>query len=148
MKIRWYGQACFLLSSASGISVLLDPFGKGIGYKVPSLRADIVTVSHRHFDHDRVLAARGNFEVVSEACELRICHTGDLGHPLSSEELSALGRIDVLHPCTTARGPWAWQVSSSGRSTTISPRRAHPSGALPARSSWAARRLLRAPTFS
>ena len=37
-----------------------------------------------------------NTVYVIEAEGLRVCHLGDLGHVLSSEQVSALGRIDVL----------------------------------------------------
>jgi L-ascorbate metabolism protein UlaG (beta-lactamase superfamily) len=61
MQLRWFGQSCFLLTSQAGTRVLMDPFGKGLGYKVPQIEADIVTTSHNHFDHNNVAAARGNF---------------------------------------------------------------------------------------
>jgi len=37
------------------------PFGKGLGYQVPQLSADIVTTGHNHFDHNNIAAVEGDF---------------------------------------------------------------------------------------
>ena len=52
-RLTWFGQSCFLLETAAGTRVLMDPFGKGTGYPLPAgLRADVVTISHEHPDHN------------------------------------------------------------------------------------------------
>ena len=61
MRLRWFGQSCFLMTSQAGTRVLMDPFGRGLGYRVPELEADIVTTSHDHFDHNNIAAVKGNF---------------------------------------------------------------------------------------
>jgi L-ascorbate metabolism protein UlaG (beta-lactamase superfamily) len=61
MQLKWFGQSCFLMTSQAGTRVLMDPFGKGLGYKVPQVQADIVTTSHDHFDHNNIAAVKGNF---------------------------------------------------------------------------------------
>jgi L-ascorbate metabolism protein UlaG (beta-lactamase superfamily) len=66
MKLRWFGQSCFLLTSNAGTRVLMDPFAKGLGYQVPEVEADIVTTSHDHFDHNYLKAVKGNFEHIDE----------------------------------------------------------------------------------
>jgi L-ascorbate metabolism protein UlaG (beta-lactamase superfamily) len=54
MKLRWYGHACFELSSEH-VTVVTDPHdGSSIGLAPPSVKADIVLVSHNHFDHNAV----------------------------------------------------------------------------------------------
>lgn len=54
-KLTWYGQSCFLLETASGTRIVMDPIPKGIGYDLPQgFKADIVTISHEHFDHNNV----------------------------------------------------------------------------------------------
>ena len=51
MKIRYLGHACFEFTSQSGTKVITDPYTK-VGYELPNgLAADLVTVSHGHFDH-------------------------------------------------------------------------------------------------
>ena len=61
MRLIWFGQSCFLLTSQAGTRVLMDPFGKGLGYRLPEMPADIVTTSHDHFDHNNIAAVKGNF---------------------------------------------------------------------------------------
>jgi len=54
-KLTWYGQSCFLLETAGGTRIVMDPIPKGIGYDLPQgFKADIVTISHEHFDHNNV----------------------------------------------------------------------------------------------
>ncbi len=56
VELTWWGQAMFVLTTADGTRVLLDPYGE-IGYRVPTseeLAADVVTVSHEHPDHNNV----------------------------------------------------------------------------------------------
>lgn len=63
MIISWYGHSCFKIqtSSASGPLVLVtDPFAKEAGLTPPRLQADIVTVSHQHFDHNNVETVGGS----------------------------------------------------------------------------------------
>ncbi len=51
MKIRYLGHSCFELLTNSGVRILTDPY-RGVGYELPEgVQADIVTVSHGHFDH-------------------------------------------------------------------------------------------------
>jgi len=59
MKITWIGHACFLIEGKN-VTVMTDPYDEHIPYKAPSFPADVVTVSHEHFDHnaaDRVLGS-------------------------------------------------------------------------------------------
>jgi L-ascorbate metabolism protein UlaG (beta-lactamase superfamily) len=59
-KLTWFGQSCFLLETNAGTRILMDPISKGLGYPLPSgLKADAVTVSHEHPDHNN-LALLGN----------------------------------------------------------------------------------------
>ena len=52
MKVRYLGHACFEITSKEGIKVITDPYTK-VGYELPEgLTADILTVSHGHFDHN------------------------------------------------------------------------------------------------
>ena len=62
MKIRYLGHSCFQLTLESGVKIITDPY-QGVGYELPkNLRADIVTVSHDHFDHNYVQAVGGSPE--------------------------------------------------------------------------------------
>lgn len=64
MKIQYLGHSCFKLTESTGFSVLTDPFG-GIGYELPTgTTADVVTVSHEHYDHNNVKAVEGKPKVL------------------------------------------------------------------------------------
>lgn len=57
MKIKWFGHSAFGFTSASGKTLLTDPYEPGgyngaVGYKPISINPDIVTASHSHPDHN------------------------------------------------------------------------------------------------
>jgi len=59
VEILWFGQACFLLRSKNAW-IVTDPYNDQYGLKVPkNLKADVVTVSHEHFDHNNIEAVLG-----------------------------------------------------------------------------------------
>jgi L-ascorbate metabolism protein UlaG (beta-lactamase superfamily) len=64
MKITWFGQACFELVSESGIVIICDPYHPAMGYAVHPRRADIITISHEHGDHNYTGWVEGPPEVV------------------------------------------------------------------------------------
>lgn len=52
MRIEYFGHSCFRLTSNSGVSLLTDPYTR-VGYELPEgIKADVVIVSHGHFDHN------------------------------------------------------------------------------------------------
>jgi L-ascorbate metabolism protein UlaG (beta-lactamase superfamily) len=64
-KLTWFGQSCFLLETAGGTRILMDPYPKGIGYEVPQgFKADVVTISHEHYDHNNVAFVNGKARVI------------------------------------------------------------------------------------
>ncbi|TSC69280.1 MAG: hypothetical protein G01um101466_122 [Parcubacteria group bacterium Gr01-1014_66] len=50
MIIQWYGQACIRIQSGD-LVIACDPFGKEIGLTAPRFRADLIMVTHSHYDH-------------------------------------------------------------------------------------------------
>lgn len=69
MKIEYLGHSCFKLTESTGTSVVCDPYGEEVGYAMPEVTADAVTVSHRHFDHDNLGAVKGAATVIDgEGC--------------------------------------------------------------------------------
>lgn len=66
MKLKWLGHSCFLITSESGLKIITDPYGtvQGVRYAPVKEAADIVTVSHDHFDHNAVSSVAGKPEVV------------------------------------------------------------------------------------
>ncbi len=59
MKITYIGHACFLIESKAA-SVVMDPFVAEVPYRFPEVRADLVTVSHEHDDHNAVERVSGH----------------------------------------------------------------------------------------
>ena len=139
--LTWYGQSCFLLESASGTRILMDPVAANLGYLPPAdLHADAVTISHEHPDHNNLAIVQGRPRIfrgltpdkkgwiriddrvkditvrsvgvyhdqkrgaelgldtvfVFETGGVRIAHLGDLGHPLTDQQISAIGSVDVV----------------------------------------------------
>lgn len=59
MKIVWHGHSCFEIRD--DVTVVLDPHdGKSIGIRPPTARADVVLMSHDHFDHNCARIIRGD----------------------------------------------------------------------------------------
>ena len=51
MKRTWLGHSTFLLETDAGTKLVTDPVDAGSGFDLPHVEADVITVSHRHFDH-------------------------------------------------------------------------------------------------
>jgi L-ascorbate metabolism protein UlaG (beta-lactamase superfamily) len=76
MKIRWYGQSAFLLTGAEH-RVFVDPFGdlrerlhSGAQFDYPLIEgvdADVLLVTHDHFDHNGVEVIGGDPQIVRNA---------------------------------------------------------------------------------
>ncbi|HOI69254.1 MAG TPA: MBL fold metallo-hydrolase [Methanothrix sp.] len=64
MKISWLGHSCFRIEDGSGRVVVTDPFDEAVGYPLPKTKADVVTISHDHHDHNNVRTLKGNPAVV------------------------------------------------------------------------------------
>lgn len=66
MKIEYLGHSCFKLTESTGTSVVCDPYSSQIGYAMPKVQADAVTVSHGHYDHNAVKNVTGNPVVIDK----------------------------------------------------------------------------------
>lgn len=51
MKIEWLGHSSFRLTESTGTSIITDPFEDKVGIPFPDVSADVVTLSHKHYDH-------------------------------------------------------------------------------------------------
>ena len=72
MQIRWYGHSCFLLKDENGASVLTDPYGSHIGYELPEISADAVTISHDHSDHNNISTVKSNTVIIRAPGEYEV----------------------------------------------------------------------------
>lgn len=75
MYITWLGHACFKLQdkyNSGTVTVVIDPYGKSVGLKMPRVEADIVTISHEHDDHNSLENIKGEPYVIRTAGEFDI----------------------------------------------------------------------------
>ncbi len=72
MHIRWLGHACFEIKSHS-LTVVTDPYDPYTGFHLPAeLRAEVVTVSHQHKDHNNSTAILGEPQIISSTGAITI----------------------------------------------------------------------------
>ncbi|MEM0344127.1 MAG: MBL fold metallo-hydrolase [Thermoplasmata archaeon] len=66
MRIRWQGHACFEIGGS--VTVVTDPHdGASLGIAPPDAKADVVLISHDHFDHNCAqLVSRRDSAVIRE----------------------------------------------------------------------------------
>ncbi len=67
MKVKWLGHASFLITADSGTKIITDPYpqGSGLSYIPINIPADIVTMSHSHYDHNSVSSVPGKPEIIT-----------------------------------------------------------------------------------
>ncbi len=64
MIIRYLGHAFFTLTLENGTVIAMDPYDELYNYPTRRIAADVVTMSHHHYDHDGVAA------ITSEHCSI------------------------------------------------------------------------------
>lgn len=133
MQVKWLGHSCFLFTGKFGLRIITDPFraDSRLRYHQIDVPADIITISHDHYDHNYTDLIPGKYQVIRNSGEwtikdveirsfdtwhdevggrergsniifrinidgITICHCGDLGHDLTSDQLKAVGSVDVL----------------------------------------------------
>jgi L-ascorbate metabolism protein UlaG (beta-lactamase superfamily) len=71
LRLKWFGQSCFMITSESGVTIITDPFGK-LPYRLPIEKPDIVTVSHEHGDHNNIKGLKGHFVTFNKPVETEV----------------------------------------------------------------------------
>lgn len=66
IAVRWWGHAMVSIETFWNLTVVIDPFSpeKLKAYKDPEISADLVLVTHEHFDHNQVELVKGTFELI------------------------------------------------------------------------------------
>lgn len=105
MRVRWFGQSAFHLAAA-GVEIFVDPFAndveqvaaaKGLRFTYPPIEgvgADVLLISHEHFDHNGASALGMDATVRSTAGKFETA---------SGEVVAIAGEHDDV--AGTARGP-------------------------------------------
>lgn len=99
MKIKWYGQACFLIESSSGLKIVTDPYTpETAGYKFVSEIADLViTSSDNDSFHCRADLISGNPAIMNA---LAVAQAGSDGVGARTEcgiEVHAIEAMEALN---------------------------------------------------
>ena len=83
MIIQWIGHSSFRIRGSK--TIITDPY-EGIGLVFPELKADIVTVSHGHHDHNAVQMVAGEPAVVADAGIRRVGNVSVAGYNTYHDE--------------------------------------------------------------
>jgi L-ascorbate metabolism protein UlaG (beta-lactamase superfamily) len=59
VEIKWFGHSFFQITSSMGTIIITDPFG-AMGFPMPEVWPNIVTVGREHGNHNNVGLAKGN----------------------------------------------------------------------------------------
>lgn len=72
MEIRYLGHSSFIIQTKD-TSIVCDPYSPDLGLRFPSgIKADILTISHDHYDHNNIKAVEGNPFIIKEPGEFEI----------------------------------------------------------------------------
>ena len=64
VAVRFWGQGLVTIETYWNLRVAIDPYALRIGYDDPGIVADLVLVTHEHYDHNNVGLVRGARHVV------------------------------------------------------------------------------------
>ncbi len=76
MQIIWYGQSCFQIltnpKKNGQVSIIIDPFDETLGLRIPKMEADVLLISHDHYDHNNIKAVSGDYFLIKNPGEYEI----------------------------------------------------------------------------
>lgn len=96
MEICWLGHSCFLLKDSYNTTILTDPFDPLIGYSPYKGKADIVTISHRHYDHCCTKFLKGSPKIIKTPDLTNLNNISIKGLPSYHDNFKGLKRGDNL----------------------------------------------------
>jgi L-ascorbate metabolism protein UlaG (beta-lactamase superfamily) len=108
MKVKYLGHSSFLITADAGVRIITDPYHTDENLTYGEIResADIVTVSHDHFDHNNVAAVRGNPEVVRGSARVKgidfkgiPCYHDDAGGTMRGGNTIICFEVDSVRVC-------------------------------------------------
>lgn len=74
MKVKYLAHASFKITAQDGTILITDPYQTGEKLMNADIneRADIVTISHEHFDHNNPSAVKGSPEVIKSSAPVEV----------------------------------------------------------------------------
>lgn len=91
MKLTWLGHSSFKLEESTGTTVVTDPYHSNVGFEMPAVEADVVTVSHTHADHNNIENVKGSPTVLNRVGAYEIGGVHILaGHTFHDDKKGAL----------------------------------------------------------
>ncbi len=76
MKISWAGQSCFKIvfpkKKGEPVNLIIDPFDEKSGLKFSTFSADILLVTHDHYDHSNTKGVKGDYFLINSPGEYEI----------------------------------------------------------------------------
>lgn len=105
MLITYHGHSEFLIETKDGTRILFDPFPAEVGYTMRRVKADVVAISHHHFDHNYVEKVEGK-PIIVDAPGMHSPKPGLrlLGTPAWHDEEQGQKRGQIL--CFTLEADW------------------------------------------
>ncbi|MBC7333169.1 MAG: MBL fold metallo-hydrolase [Actinobacteria bacterium] len=91
-KITFWGHAMFVIESARGTKIGTDPYDQQVKSRLPDVSADVVLVSHGHFDHSNISLFKGNPKVIRQAGKTSFEDINIEGVPAYHDEAKGLKR--------------------------------------------------------
>lgn len=108
MKVHWLGHSCFKLEESTGTSIITDPYHPYVGFSMPEVSCDAVTLSHNHEDHNFIEGIKGNPVIINKQglFEVKGVHIRSLltdhdkeGGRLRGQNLVFQYRLDGVEVC-------------------------------------------------
>jgi len=96
MKIKWWGHASFLITDDKGVKIITDPYGDELPYSRISDEADIVTISHEHYDHNKAGVVKGNPEIIRSTGTFMVKDVKITGIPTKHDKNEGRDRGDNI----------------------------------------------------
>lgn len=102
MEVKWLGHACFLITSETGLKILT---GFDELWTNPELvqgtgthRVDTIEFLAIPCYHDKASGRERGENTIScfTVDNIRVCHCGDLGHPLDDSAIRSLAHVNIL----------------------------------------------------
>ena len=82
------------------MTVVIDPHdGRSIGVKPPQLRADLVLISHDHFDHNAIRVVKGDYTVIRDVSPRTVKGVAIRGLTAFHDDVGGerRGKVNIFH---------------------------------------------------